>query len=263
MLRYLDIELKKVAESKNKGYRSYITTNGSMLTKHLIKEIGFDTFYLTFDGNRDWQNKLKVSPIDSYENNLKIIEAILSLSQSTINIRLNVCKENQDSFVETIQDIVSVKGYDKERIKFEISPLKKFTANARFEELSPREYAKAHWKLERALKETGVKLFLPKPFLQPCKYITGNAFCVGPSMKSCYCSSDDTVIHEKVDLSKCVCDKRYEHQLPQECLECNVMPLCIHSCGLLKKDGAVCIPEKFILKEILCDFLEYPETWKE
>ena len=110
MLRYLDIELKKVAESKNKGYRSYITTNGSMLTKHLIKEIGFDTFYLTFDGNRDWQNKLKVSPIDSYENNLKIIEAILSLSQSNINIRLNVCKENQDSFVETIQDIVSVKG---------------------------------------------------------------------------------------------------------------------------------------------------------
>lgn len=263
VLEYLDKEFKKISKDKNKTYNSFVTTNGSLLTDDLIKNIDFNTYYLTFDGNEEWQNKLKISNINSYQNNFRIIRNILKLSNSNINIRFNVCKDNYVSFIDTINKIVKLKEYDSERIKYEITPLKKLTANANFKELKPEEYAKIHLELCLVLKNKGIKLYLPRAFSEPCKYITGNAYCIGPKMKACYCSSDNTLIQDKINILEYKKNITYNHEIPSECLDCNVMPLCIHSCGLLKDEGAACIPEKFILKDILCDYLQYPETWKE
>lgn len=263
ILKYLDKKLKEISSYKNKIYNSFITTNGSLLTKTLIEDIGFHTFYLTFDGNKNWQNKLKLALIDSYENNFKIIKEILNLSRSNINIRFNVCKENHKSFTDTIKEIILLEEYDPERVKFEITPLKKLTKDAKFEELNPEEYARVHLELCFLLKNNGVKLYLPRPLSEPCKYLTGNAVCMGPNMKLYYCSSNDTIIYERTNLLKHINNKNYKHQIPTECVNCKVLPLCIHSCGLLKEEGTACIPEKFILKDILSDYLQYPETWKE
>lgn len=262
VLKYLDVHMKQIANECSKTYKSYITTNGSLLTEMIIKNIGFETFYLTFDGNRYWQNKLKISPIDSYENNIQLIKLILNESNSNINVRLNVCEENKNSFYETINEIVSLDEYAKERVKFEISPLKKFKEEAMFTELSLEEYARVDFDLRLAIQKTGVTLYLPRALQEPCKYTTGNAYCIGPKMKCYYCTSDNSVIDKKSNLKENYFNKKYHHKLSERCKKCEVLPLCIHSCGLLKTKESACVSEKIILKDILCEYLKNPDEWR-
>lgn len=262
ILEYLDLNLKVLTCNLNKIYKSYITTNGSLLTLDIIKKIGFDTFYLTFDGNSYWQNQLKISPINSYENNFRLMNVILDNSASKINVRFNVCKENKDSFVEVLKRIVGLTNYSKDRVNFEISPLKKFKQNAKFTELSLEEYSRVNLKLRLAIQKTGVKLYLPRAIQEPCKYTTQNAYCIGPGMKGFFCTSDNRITNKKLNLKDSYFNKSYHHKLSDQCLKCGVLPLCIHTCGLLKTGDSACVVEKIILKDILCEYLKNPDEWR-
>lgn len=187
---------------------------------------------------------------------------ILDHSQSKINVRFNVCMENKDSFFEVIETVVGLSNYSKDRVNFEISPLKKFKKDAKFTELSLEEYSRVNLKLRLAIQKTGVKLHLPSAIQEPCKYTTGNAYCVGPGMKGFFCTSDNRVMDKKINLAKSYYNKNYHHRLSVKCLKCDILPLCIHTCGLLKSEDSACVVEKVILKDLLCEYLKNPDEWR-
>ena len=107
-------------------YITHITTNGSLLTKEMIQKINFDLIQITFDGNEYWHEKLKKSNSFSYQQLLSLAELIMSNTGSNLSIRFNICKENKDSFFETLEKILSYPSFNSESVRF------RFQSDAQF-----------------------------------------------------------------------------------------------------------------------------------
>lgn len=259
VLRYLDKELKALCNEYNLLYESYLTTNASLITEQILKEFKFNTIQITFDGYKQIHDNLRISDTFNYRNLINTFHKILIYSESRIKIRFNICKENADSFFYVIDDIFNISDFDLKRVTFQLNPMRNFNNSKVFTELDALEYSKINFKLRMYLQQKGVSLSLPRPISQPCKFTTGNAFCIGPRLNKYFCSSS-LANGNYNGVSNIFDKKKVKFTLPDVCNKCKVLPLCLSSCRLLKDIERRCIPEKYILIDLLKNFIDQTQV---
>ena len=262
ILEYIDSKIKELSSVYNVKYIKHITTNGSLLTKEILDKINFDLIQLTFDGNENWHQKLKISNSFSYRQLLDLAKLIMSDSQSNLSIRFNICKENKDSFLETLETLLSYPSFDSKRVRFAFNPMRNFTNSKHFTELTPEEFSQIDWTLRKFLQKHGIKLFLPAAIKQPCKFISGNAICVGHELKTYFCTSCFNNGISSFPTDHVPLSTNYHYNFKEKCKKCSVLPLCLNACAMLDPNKNACISEKYILKDILTDFIKNPSNWK-
>lgn len=260
-IQYIDNKLKEISFNLNINYNSYLTTNGSMLDKGTLETINFKKIQLTFDGNEQFHNKFKISNNFDYYGLLRRIGEIMVFSNSKLNIRFNICKENKDTFPEVLRDIFRNEKIDISRLSFRFNPMRNFKSNTVFSELSIAEFSEIDWKLRKLLRNYGIKLQLPKAVLVPCAFPSKLGVCLGPDLQTYFCSSSNQVIDNKIDLACYINGPRLNFKLPELCMNCNVLPLCMNNCKLFKNPEDACISEKFVLLDMLKDYIDNPEAW--
>lgn len=260
-LYYLHKNFLDLSQKYNITYHSHITTNGSLLNKKLLNNINFDKIQLTFDGDKEIHEKFKVSNNFRYEDLFKKINLILKESDSFVRIRFNISKENKLYFEKVLKNILEVYHKDLKRLNFYFSPLRNLTNTNSFTELSPEEFSDIDWDLRKILTEYGIKLSFPKRLKTPCKFPYKLAICTGPSLKSYYCTSsfDENDDFEKL-ISKFNKINRSLH-LTRECINCEILPLCLNACRYLEKNQRGCPTEKFKINQMVIHFLENREKW--
>ncbi len=59
VLIYLDENIKKITDKIGIVYKTFLTTNGSMLSKELLQKVKFSSILLTFDGLEKTHDRLR------------------------------------------------------------------------------------------------------------------------------------------------------------------------------------------------------------
>ncbi len=247
----LDSSIKSIARKYDKGYQSNISTNGSMLSIDILQKVQFNLIRLTFDGNAFWHNRFRKMPAFSYADQLDLLACILKNSDSNVEVRFNVCKENTESFDSVFDDILGISSFDASRVKFEVARMKNVKNNSAISELTQEEYARAYMTILTYKKNHNLKLNLPKPATTPCPFSINKAVCLGPGMIKYFCSESDGKSFDKDLLSS----RRPHISLSRDCQECKCLPFCLGPCRVHKQSNSSCIPEKYILPELLTAFL--------
>lgn len=247
----LDSSIKSIARKYSKGYQSNISTNGSMLSVDILQKVQFNLIRLTFDGNALWHNRFRKMPAFSYANQVDLLDCILKNSNSKVEVRFNVCKENTKSFDNVFDDILGISSFDASRVKFEVARMKNVKNNSAISELTQEEYARAYMTILTYKKNHNLRLNLPKPATTPCPFSINKAVCLGPGMIKYFCSESDGKSIDKDLLSS----RRPHISLSRDCQECKCLPFCLGPCRVHKQSNSSCIPEKYILPELLTAFL--------
>lgn len=91
----------------NYTYESYLTSNVSLLTKNILRNIAFDDIQVTLDGYHDTHHKLRFNYIFNYQNTIDKIKEIIEYSASNVVIRFNICKENRIDYKAAIKKVLS------------------------------------------------------------------------------------------------------------------------------------------------------------
>ena len=114
----MSINIKEWAKNNNVQFVNMITTNGSLITDKrvsLMKDIDLKGFQITFDGNKEYHNKVRFSP--KMENSFDVIlnnvhKLCKNINGINMDIRINYTIDNIDS-VKILLD-----KFDKDIRKF-------------------------------------------------------------------------------------------------------------------------------------------------
>lgn len=255
-------KIREICHQLDVEYSNYITTNASLLTDEVLKNVIFDTIQLTFDGFKDTHENIKVSNTFGYDELISKIPLIMKESTSNIRIRFNICKENGESFLCVLEDIFSIEDIDMDRITFNFNPMVNYGGKEGFTELSISEFSTLDFMLRKAILKHGKKLNLPRAISMPCKFTVAKSFCIGPELKTYYCSTDfdNRSLRDFDDL---MLEPNINFQLPTVCHKCRVAPLCLASCKLLTPGNNACISEKYIIEDLLQLYIRNPNVWNE
>jgi len=258
IIKKIEFSLRQLIEAYNCNYSNYITTNGSLLKKDILAEDIFDTIQLTFDGYKKMHEKYKKNKNFGYIDLLGCVNEVMKYSTSKVKIRFNICEENSKYFNMVIDDIFNIENFDVDRISFAFNPMRNHKNIEEFKELSPEEYSKIDLMLRKYLLSKGKKLYLPNAASQPCKFTCGNAICVGPDLRTYFCSSN---FNEKgiTELPSFMRKNKFNFTLPSKCQKCNVMPICLCGCKMLDVNKNACISEKYIIDEMIKLYLDNPD----
>lgn len=255
-------KMKDFAREQAVAYHPVITTNGSLMTKEILRTMQFEKIQLTFDGSRFWHPKLKRASDFGYDDLMQKVQLVLLESDAQLRIRFNLCKENAQSFKETIDEVLSLPEFDWERVEFQIQDLVNRTGTNLFHPLDPEAYAQFQFELYHYLQCRGFKMKLPRALTQPCKFISGRAIVMNPGGKASFCTTESREVNpEDVFVAPHQLPHRRE-VLPEVCHHCQILPLCLGGCKVRERGTTGCVPFKYTLKSILTDYLVNPGHWR-
>ncbi len=273
ILRY-GKKIKETCENKGINYTSSLITNGYYLNfevaQKLFNEINLSFVQITFDGNRVYHNKTRITKDGeaTYEiifNNLK--EIIYKWDKKIpfkTSIRIQVNKENLKSLKDLLIDL---KEFDlSENLNIYFSPILgewEENKNYIFNYFDEKEFGKVYVNeiipLIFELKFKNFALY-PQPVVNPCGIASANSYiidCDG-TLKECWeliggNENFGTVFNhneEKRKLSKI--------ELPAECENCKYLPLCTGGCPLRRLRGKKkCTFWKYCIKEYMLTIYKF------
>lgn len=93
ILVYLDDCFKKIANEHDVKYVPTLTTNGSLLTTDILKNIKFQIIQITLDGQKRNHELLRKSSFN-FENTFDKLGLVLENSEAYLKVRLNLCRTN-------------------------------------------------------------------------------------------------------------------------------------------------------------------------
>lgn len=254
-------ELSELAGEHHISYQPFITTNGSLLTSEILRLMQFNRLQLTFDGHREWHNRLKKSQGFNYDDLLSQVSLVLQHSDTTLRLRFNVCAENAESFDATIEDILSLPAFRWDRVEFQVHDLVNHGGKALFTELTPVQFASYYWSIHKKLQSKGMKLRLPQVLTQPCEFITQRATTICPGGKTCFCTTDFSPADASDLFEHPHAPRQRSLSLPKVCMDCKVLPLCLGGCALRERGLGSCVPWKHALVPALKDYVTNPDGW--
>lgn len=132
-------ELVEVCTLNGKEADVHFTTNGVLLTRHVVDEICSISrrvgFQIPLDGNRTMHDKVKCTGKGSgtYDIVLKNI-AYLQSKGLHVNIRCNYDEGNIDSFTELVDDVASFPNLQNGNVRFTLQRLWQCTASSKLQE---------------------------------------------------------------------------------------------------------------------------------
>ncbi|KNF09414.1 hypothetical protein CLPU_3c01920 [Gottschalkia purinilytica] len=279
----LSEKLIKICEENNCTYGAFIVTNGYLLNDEIIsklKEYKIHGAQVTLDGPPTIHNKRRI--LKNGENTFdKILENIKKLKEQSIrvSIRINIDKENE-SYVEELLDILKDNGLND--LDISLGHVTDYTDACKSISgscLSNEEYANLSLEYQKILHN---------------KNFAANSYPYYPGIKANYCCADQInsfVIDSKGYMYKCwnnvgdttksvgnitELDKNIDKIMMsnnidwmtttpfeyQECIDCDILPICMGGCPYnLKREGTPqCEKWRYNLDEILKYTYEYKES---
>lgn len=257
ILMYLDKSIHLISRDNGIVYRAYITTNGSLLSDDILENVKFDHIQLTFDGNENTHNRLRISETFHFHEEMNLLKKILHTTDSKITLRMNACGQNKNEILEFYEYALETFGY--ERIHINLNRMIKFHKDDKFDMLPQKEYARLFFQLKILYERLTGKIELPLPRKYSCKFICGLSYSISPDGYCNLCSGsveNGTRLFKDVDI-----DKRKKIIFRDACKKCICLPLCLGGCVVQHDVGAGCCTyEKFCLEDILKYYIEKSQS---
>lgn len=251
VIRALSVQLaERLQDGRLSAYDANIITNGFLLdaeTAIELRSLGVDDAQVTLDGARevhDRRRHLKVRGGATFD---RITQNLLGVvDHLNVNIRVNTDRTNASSIVTLCEELEAMGLL--QRLRVNIAPVDPFREGEQGSEnlLSPEEFAD----LEMALRETGRARGWPITASAPSPSITGvcqvdhsNAFVVAPSgeLMKCWAELGNKPhvvahLHDEASWTRIQPTALTERDPfdDEECVQCQVLPLCMGSCPLLR-----------------------------
>lgn len=260
----ISIEIKEWAKENEVQFVNMITTNGSLITQErisLMNNINLRSFQITFDGDKEYHNKVRFSPklVNSFDVILNNIHTLCrGIYDINMDVRINYTMENINS-IETLLD-----RFDKDIRKFiSISMHIVWQESEKIIDLSPKVQ-----KIKKLASNMGFKIPAIKSFNRKCTTCyTENTeqFVINHDLNVYKCTARDftgdfsigKILDNGSFMPNSLYFKYYTTSSPvlnDNCIQCDLLPSCLNSGSCLQKkiEGAEtkCF-YKLIQKEVL------------
>ena len=242
-----DSRMKDFSKRYGIRYRALTSTNGELVTRDVLDQIHFEKVRLTFDGDEYWHNTVRRAKRFTYSDQLSLMGEFLDRG-TIVEARFNVCQENAHSFSSALMDITSLPQFCSNAVRLVVAPMKNARNDRSITELSSEDFAEEYRGILACARSQGMKIDLPQAVTFPCFFDCGLASCIGPRLKRMYCSER----FDRADGKGPSSDREYK--IPEQCRTCTVLPLCLGPCSRQTLEES-CIPERFVLKGILADYV--------
>ncbi|HHY23924.1 MAG TPA: SPASM domain-containing protein [Clostridiaceae bacterium] len=236
----------KIVENKNARYDSMIITNGYLLSRKVtenLKKYKVNRAQITIDGVPEYHDSVRRlkngnGTFDRILSNIRNAKEIYE--EFMISIRMNVGKENVNSFPEFIDKLEEYKIKNKISLGIsEIEPHEYLPTQVNDVTFTPEEFSKAYVKLVDMAVERGVPMVvISSNSLAHCSSTKKDSYIIDPDGKLYKCWD---VIGNP---SECIGEigknvKMMDGSLKwlawdifknNKCRECNVLPICMGGC---------------------------------
>ena len=236
----LSVKLIEFCDKHNIQYTSSMVTNATLLNEKVINDLvnkyHLTNMQITLDGDKNWYKILKRGTDKNYETVINNIH-LIAKTNVMLAIRLNVCKENIESFKPVLEEFFKDKDfhayiYVGKLLKYSDTDIFTVVDNKDVNELT--EYIKERTKHFPEYKTIYSKKLEPKGascgymvdgrglidhngLLYRCEHqINDKKFAIGDVVNGYYYNTTDS----------CFLD----YSLPLRCRKCSVMPVCMGGC---------------------------------
>lgn len=266
------LEIESFLSTQNIEYFSSITTNGYLLNEHnlnLLNSTNITEFQITIDGSRTTHNKLRPhvtggTTYDTILKNIVLLKKIFS-KETTVIIRCNISKANKNEFPLLLKELDYI-GLTNKDVCFAINKTEDIN-NEQNNELyysTIEEYSAIYLEIYDQLIKWGK---IEKPYNRinlPCAANAKNYFILSPNLEIETCTSsdfkigfiDEKGIEQYTNNTKNINTCLYFDFLPTKCTQCQLLPLCLGGCELLKSQNKeTCIYQKYIIEPLIYKYL--------
>lgn len=223
-----------------------IITNGYLFTDEVIeffKKTGLKSIQITLDGVADRHNRtraLKGSNGPTFDTIVGNIEKIAcELTETNVNIRVNVNKTNYKDFIE-VDRLIKTKFPDSKRINAYPGIIREETSD-KLSLCQNSFQSKELNDLYRTYTKLGVEMpIFPRRPYRGCMMQASNSYIIGPEGELYKCWNDVSDLTKAIgyinqaEMTNSALYVNYMmHTSPfvEECKHCSVFPLCDGGCG--------------------------------
>lgn len=272
-------KILEICSRKQKQYYFSIITNGSKLTDENVKRLiscGVAGIQVTLDGPKEVHERRRVC-LDSHANYDRIMSFLRNSQEYAglnVQIRINIDKENINS-IETL--LAELSYLENKELMVSFARVEYFSdncSNVQDMMFSSREFSQIERELIKIAKEFGLSVNdnssnYPFAIESYCGATQGNSIIIDMSGNIYQCLSDSSSPSEAISnvfevsdaeklLDMCInsdyCIKSYDFE--NQCVECDVLPLCLGGCRLKSKLGKhECSEIKYSINRILNDYI--------
>lgn len=253
-------EIEEFLNTKDVKINSSVVTNGTFLNETLltkIKKTNISSFQITLDGDKIFHDKSRVfaDKRGTFDLSLENIDLLLD-NGFAVFIRINITKKNWN-----IKDLLIILNnrYRWKNVIIYINEVKKFDLSEDIDDFyfsSIEEYSDTHHEIQKMFLKNKMGFPRPTRLNIGCPFSGENGYIVEPDLKLNFCTSSENLdyIQGYIDLDgiKIINSENTQRKLSyspfkiKECLECNILPMCMGGCQLKYIKGfSPCIPEKF------------------
>lgn len=243
VIKPLSERIKSLCQEKNVSFTSSIITNGyylkSSTSETLLEQCNISNFQITFDGTEQEYCKKKHTNKEAYNlvknNTLDLAKLIKSKnSNSHIDIRLNVDKNNYKSICSFVEEMRKDSRFEPKTVSFYLGRLLPPTDLNNSDYLKLDEFETLQSEFNNKICEN--KMFFYKPKVCWCTHQTENAICIGPQGELYHCE------HDFGDKEKITGNLFYSYYsdyemnyltpvIEKKCKECVLFPVCLGGCA--------------------------------
>ncbi|NSW89826.1 MAG: radical SAM protein [Firmicutes bacterium] len=252
----------KITGDKNAGYDSMVITNGYLLSRKVaenLKKYKVTRAQITVDGAPEYHDSVRrlkngKGTFDRILSNIR--EAKEIYEEFMISIRMNVGKENVDSFPVFIDKLEEYKIKNKISLGIsEVEPHEYLCGQVNDATFTPEEFSRVYVRLVDMAVERGVPLaVISNNNLAHCSSTKKDAFLIGPDGKLYKCwdvignhlesvgeiGEDIKILNGSL---KWLAWDMFKNKM---CHECNVLPLCMGGC-----------PRKSLVKDKIVNSMDH------
>jgi uncharacterized protein len=274
----LSKKLIELCKKENVEYSSNLVTNGTLLSKDIVKELikyKFNHIQVTIDGDKDIHNERRPfnKNMRSFQPIFKNLQLLLTMVKNDnnfkITLRTNIDKNNVEHIIPILKKLKSIDLHDKLKIK-----ISKVTETPAYNLpcLKTTHFVKHKLELLDQINDLGFKnnsVSLPKQIQVGCSAEISTSFVIGPTGELYKCTRDVGIQANIIgnikdfDIKLGVGEKNPEYCYKyllfdatknKKCKNCKLLPICFGGCAKKRIDNngiPVCDEIKYSLKKIL------------
>lgn len=237
----LSKQLMEFCQKHNINYTASMVSNGTLLDENklniLINKCNIKHIQISLDGDSEEYIYLKKANIN-YFNTVMNNVGLIAKSSIGLSVRLNVCRENQNSLLNLVDKLVSIPDFHG---IIYAGKIMNYNGSSLYHEISDEDFALFESEVNKKAAQFEEYKKLVKKSLKPkgasCGYLVHNR-CLIDSYGYLYrCEHHinnralaigdvkNGFYHNKVD------NLFLFHELPQKCRTCSVMPICMGGCA--------------------------------
>lgn len=214
--------------------KNYMFTNGYLLNDkniELLSSIGEFDLIIPIDGTGELYENIKGTPDGAY----KVLIDNLCKCHDTFNITINfnISESNADSIIDVINELKL-----KRKLNVYIRPMKieTYCTRSKYTYISDAEFTEVHRIFWNYISRNNIENepFILNKHRVPCVSVDRNHYVIGPQGELYRCEhgigNNQFSIGNIDDMHTTGDDTWIKYKLPEKCLKCAIMPICLGGC---------------------------------